>query len=88
PAVLRALDTEGVPADEAIRRHAASGVSEDEVRARARAIVETNRELVEKRGTAAQGPLMGDLMKEFRGKVDGKVLARVLGEEIGRVLKK
>ena len=44
--------------------------------------VERNIELVRRDGERAISPLMGDLMKLFRGKVDGKILFALLKEEI------
>ena len=39
-------------------------------------------DFVEERGIGAVGPLMGEVMKEFRGSVDGKVLSALLKEKI------
>ncbi|MBI4392531.1 MAG: Glu-tRNA(Gln) amidotransferase subunit GatE [Euryarchaeota archaeon] len=61
-----------------------STVGEEEVRRVVAAVVQRNAKLVKDRGEAALGPLMGDCMKELRGKVDGRVLGRLLAEEIRR----
>jgi glutamyl-tRNA(Gln) amidotransferase subunit E len=45
-------------------------------------LVQKNLDLVKEEGDRALGPLMGDMMKKFRGKVDGKVLHEMLREEI------
>jgi len=45
-------------------------------------LVQKNLELVKKEGERALSPLMGDIMKKFRGKVDGKVLHEMLREEV------
>jgi len=50
-------------------------------------LVEGKRELIEEKGVKAFKPLMGLVMKEFRGKVDGKVVAEKLNRAIERVLK-
>ncbi|MDD1764704.1 MAG: Glu-tRNA(Gln) amidotransferase subunit GatE [Candidatus Methanomethyliaceae archaeon] len=51
-------------------------------------LVGKNMDRIRRDGERAVSPLMGDLMKTFRGKVDGKVLHELLKEEIGRRLKK
>lgn len=42
---------------------------------------------INKRGMDALGPLMGIVMKEFRGKADGAIISRILKEEIERLIK-
>jgi glutamyl-tRNA(Gln) amidotransferase subunit E len=49
-------------------------------------LVGKNMDRIKRDGERAISPLMGDLMKTFRGKVDGKVLHELLKEEIGRRL--
>jgi len=49
-------------------------------------LVGKNLELIKRDGERAISPLMGDLMKTFRGKVDGKVLHALLKDEIRRRL--
>ncbi|NLO30079.1 MAG: Glu-tRNA(Gln) amidotransferase subunit GatE [Methanosarcina mazei] len=39
-------------------------------------------DFIKEKGPAALGPLMGIVMKEFRGKVDGKILSHMLKREI------
>lgn len=50
-------------------------------------LVEEKRDFIMERGEHAFKPLMGLVMKEFRGKVDGKVIAEKLKNAIGEVLK-
>ncbi|MBC2762327.1 MAG: Glu-tRNA(Gln) amidotransferase subunit GatE [ANME-2 cluster archaeon] len=45
-------------------------------------IINQRIDFVEERGIGAVGPLMGEVMKEFRGSVDGKVLSALLKEKI------
>jgi glutamyl-tRNA(Gln) amidotransferase subunit E len=61
-------------------------VDMDDVAARIDAIVREREDFVRDRGKGAMGPLMGEVMKEFRGQVDGKELSRLLGESIDRLL--
>ena len=60
------------------------GADLENVRAAVLGLVEKNLELVRRDGKRAVSPLMGDLMREFRGKVDGKILHEMLTEEINK----
>lgn len=53
---------------------------------RARGLVAERAEFVRSRGKESVGPLMGVLMKEFRGKVDGQLVSRTLEQEVTRLL--
>ncbi|MDG6929598.1 MAG: Glu-tRNA(Gln) amidotransferase subunit GatE, partial [Nitrososphaerota archaeon] len=48
-------------------------------------IVSRQAALVKEKGDAAFSPLMGEAMKEVRGKVDGALVARLLREKMARV---
>lgn len=67
---------------EALKALSVGGVSTEEVRFAVATVVERNLELVQREGERAKSRLMGDLMKEYRGKVDGKLLFSLLDEEI------
>lgn len=45
-------------------------------------IIEQRIDFIKEQGIGAVGPLMGEVMKEFRGSVDGKVLSALLKEKI------
>jgi glutamyl-tRNA(Gln) amidotransferase subunit E len=45
-------------------------------------IIDQRIDFVKERGLGAVGPLMGEVMKEFRGSVDGKILSSILKEKI------
>ena len=62
-----------------------SGFSHDDLVALVRTVVETNAEMVHTRGDAAFSPLMGDVMKEVRGRRDGREVSETLRAEIARV---
>jgi glutamyl-tRNA(Gln) amidotransferase subunit E len=55
---------------------------EGKVRAAIRAIIEKNRALVSEKGEKAIGALMGDAMRELKGKADGATISRILREEM------
>lgn len=57
-----------------------------ELSKRARGLVEERADFIRARGKESVGPLMGVLMKEFRGKVDGQLVSRTLEEEVTRLL--
>jgi len=46
--------------------------------------IEKNKALVEAKGERAIGALMGDVMKELKGKADGKEISKILKEELGK----
>lgn len=75
----------GRPAADAISS-CTGAVSDGDLHTRAREVVEEREQFVRERGMGALGPLMGILMKEFRGRVDGGEVSRVLGEEIRQFL--
>jgi glutamyl-tRNA(Gln) amidotransferase subunit E len=75
---------EGV--EEAAEALGLGAVDSEDVAARIDSIVREREALVRERGKGAMGPLMGEVMKEFRGQVDGKELSRLLGESIDRML--
>ncbi len=85
PRVLAQLAL-GAPSVEAAA--AAAGlvsVGADELSKIAERIVRENETLVRERGAAAFSPLMGDLMKQVRGRRDGKEVAEALRAAIRRV---
>ena len=85
PPVLAAL-AEGAPnVEEAIERAGLSGFSRDDLIALIRRVVDANADLVRTRGDAAFSPLMGDVMREVRGRRDGREVSEALHAEIARV---
>ncbi|MCX6798706.1 MAG: Glu-tRNA(Gln) amidotransferase subunit GatE [Candidatus Diapherotrites archaeon] len=57
-------------------------VGDAEVRKVIAAIVEKNRALVAEKGERAAGALMGDAMRELKGKADGGAISAILKEEL------
>lgn len=87
PMVLEALASgQAASLDAAIAKAGLASVDTAAVEARAKALVDERLDFVKSRGRESVGPLMGVLMKEFRGKVDGGVLNQVLMREIDRRL--
>ena len=85
PAVLAALASGAPNLSQAIERAGLSGFSREELVALVRTVVGRNAELVRSRGEAAFSPLMGDVMREVRGRRDGREISDVLRAEIARV---
>ena len=73
----------GKSADESLQALSLGSIDQSAIRVAVAEAVEKNIELVRRDGERAISPLMGDLMKLFRGKVDGKQLHAMLKEEIG-----
>jgi len=57
-------------------------ISQEEVEAVVDRILEKERALIEKKGRDAFKPIMGEAMKELRGKVDGKMLSDIVRKKI------
>jgi glutamyl-tRNA(Gln) amidotransferase subunit E len=51
-------------------------------------IVDSNNKMVEERGMAAMGPLMGMAMKQLKGKADGKLVNKLLKDKIQNIINK
>ncbi len=88
PDVFRWLaSNRGATAVRALKALSLGSVGCDTIKVAVREAVDKNIDLVRRDGERALSPIMGDLMKAFRGKVDGKLLSSVLKEEISRRLK-
>jgi len=84
PTVLAML-ADGAPSVEnAIERAGLSGFSHQDLVTLVRKVVEANAELVRTRAEAAFSPLMGDVMREVRGRRDGREISETLRQEIDR----
>jgi len=85
PTVLGALASGASTVDVAIERAGLAGFSRDDLVALVRRVVESNAPMVRARGDAAFSPLMGDVMREVRGRRDGREVSETLHAEIARV---
>ena len=88
PVVLTALARGAPDVPAAIERTGLRGLSAEELRGLVERIVRSQASLVRSKGTAAFSPLMGDVMREVRGRRDGREIAeelrRAIAEEIAR----
>ncbi len=85
PTVLRAL-AEGAPdLEQAIERAGLSGFTTADLEAIVERVVRGNAEMIRDRGEAAFSPLMGDVMREVRGRRDGREVSDALRRSIDRV---
>jgi len=85
PRVLELLAAGAPTVEAAIGRAGLAGFSRDDLVALVRRVVEANVEMVRTRGEAAFSPLMGDIMREVRGRRDGREVSDTLREEIDRL---
>ncbi len=76
----------GDTANIAVEKLKLETVSVEKVRIFIKGILERNLNIIKERGEKSIGPLMGEIMKELRGKIDGKTVSRILREEIKAVL--
>jgi len=86
PDILAALDSGATDLDAAVAKAGAASTDAATVDAVVRKVVGERRDFVKARGAAAQGPLMGPVMAELRGKADGKLVADRLKAAIEAVL--
>lgn len=86
PGVFRAQGEHGVHGRDAIEAAGVSSVSDAELEGIIERIVQERVELVNEKGLASAGQLMGIAMRELRGKADGKRINEVLTREIKRVI--
>ncbi|MCI4350169.1 MAG: Glu-tRNA(Gln) amidotransferase subunit GatE [Thermoplasmata archaeon] len=86
PPVLDELLAGATSVADAAERRGLVGVSGDELGDMAGKVVAANRELVLAKGMAAFSALMGDLMKEVRGRRDGKEVAAALRTKMAGLL--
>jgi len=84
PAVLAALAAGAASLDAAIAASGLGGFSRADLEALVDRVVDRNAKLLDERGDAAFQPLMGDVMREVRGRRDGSEVAEVLRTAIAR----
>ena len=84
PDVLKAAGLSGRSVEDAIRSLGLERADESRVRAVIASVLGKHAELVREKGDAAFAPLMGEAMKELRGRADGAAVARILREELQR----
>nr|MDO8108661.1 Glu-tRNA(Gln) amidotransferase subunit GatE [Candidatus Sigynarchaeota archaeon] len=65
-----------------------SAMSVDQLRAIIGKITQANKKMIEEKGDRAVQGLMGDVMKEVRGKIDGKIVSEELKKEVAKLVKK
>jgi glutamyl-tRNA(Gln) amidotransferase subunit E len=85
PKVVGALLAGAATLDAALAEVGLSGPRVDDLDAVADRVVRANATLVRERGEAAFSPLMGDVMREVRGRRDGQEIAEALRRSIARL---
>lgn len=86
PSILELVGRRGIPVDDAIGALNLGALGEAEVADLVEALVAKEAPLVREKGESAFSQLMGEAMKELRGKADGATVARVLREKLGKAL--
>ncbi len=87
PAILeKILKGEAKSPKEAAEQLGLTPLSEEEVKRKVKELVEKNKQLIRSRGQGAFSALMGELMRELRGRVDGKKLSTLLQEEVKQIV--
>jgi glutamyl-tRNA(Gln) amidotransferase subunit E len=84
PDVLKAMGAGKATVEDAVRSLGLEMAPEPKIRAVVVSVLARHAGLVKEKGEAAFDPLMGEAMKELRGRADGAAVARVLKEELAR----
>ena len=82
PDILRKVGEKGGSVDGAIDSLGLKGAGEPQVRRVVASVVEARESLIRERGEGAFSALMGEVMKELRGRADGALVSRVLKEAL------
>jgi glutamyl-tRNA(Gln) amidotransferase subunit E len=86
PSILDLVGRKGVSVDEAIEALKLETLDEGEVAKIVEAFMTKEAQLIREKREAAFSQLMGEAMKELRGKADGATVARILKERLGKAL--
>ncbi|HUI22995.1 MAG TPA: Glu-tRNA(Gln) amidotransferase subunit GatE [Nitrososphaerales archaeon] len=84
PDVLKVVGSSGRTVHDAIRSLGLERANEQKIRTVIATALKEHAELVSEKGDAAFAPLMGEAMKELRGRADGAMVAAILREELLR----
>ena len=88
PEVLKVAGLSGRSVEDAIRSLGLERADEPKIRAVIVSVLSKHAGLVREKEGAAFAPLMGEAMKELRGRADGAMVARILREELQRAGKR
>jgi Glu-tRNA(Gln) amidotransferase subunit E-like FAD-binding protein len=77
--ILEIVAKKKVPVKDAIKKSGLKGMTEDELRKIIKDILKKHHDLVEQKRFS---PLMGEVMKEVRGRISGKTVAKILNQEL------
>ena len=86
PDLLREMASKKSTVEEAVRALGLGAVSEAEVERVVKSVVARQATIIAERADGAFSPLMGEAMKELRGKADGSTVARLLRRELDAAL--
>jgi glutamyl-tRNA(Gln) amidotransferase subunit E len=85
PDIVRAVGERGVTVPQAISSLGLRGAEESQVRRVVTSVVEARKAMILTRGEGAFSALMGEVMKELRGRADGAMVSRILNEAMAKV---
>ncbi len=72
--------------DKAVQTLGIGGIETGELETAIDKLIESRMDFIKAKGLDSAGPLMGVVMKEFRGKVSGQEISRILKEKISKKL--
>ncbi|HLQ07344.1 MAG TPA: Glu-tRNA(Gln) amidotransferase subunit GatE [Nitrososphaerales archaeon] len=82
PDILKAAGSRGLSVSEAINALGVQLAGESQVRGVVDSVLQKHRHVIEEKGDASFSLLMGEVMKELRGKADGAVVSKILRERL------
>ncbi|HEV2137270.1 MAG TPA: Glu-tRNA(Gln) amidotransferase subunit GatE [Nitrososphaerales archaeon] len=88
PDILKTASSRGISVSEAISALGVQLAGESQVRGVVESVLQKHQHIIEEKGDAAFSLLMGEAMKELRGKADGAVVSRILREKLEELARK
>ncbi|HEV2226779.1 MAG TPA: Glu-tRNA(Gln) amidotransferase subunit GatE [Nitrososphaerales archaeon] len=88
PDILKAASTRGISISQAIGVLGVQLAGESQVRGVVESVLQKHRQVIEEKGDGAFSLLMGEAMKDLRGKADGAVVSRILREKLAELAAK
>lgn len=88
PAILERVGRSGASVDDSITALGLATLSESQVSAALDALFAKESEVIREKGSSVFSLLMGEAMRDLRGKADGSTVARLLRERLDRALAK
>jgi len=87
PEIVKEVGVKGIAVSGAIESLGLRAAEDSQVRSVVESVVALRMQMVLEKGEASFSPLMGEVMKQLRGRADGAFVSRTLREAMARVIK-